>query len=153
MNKVQMRKVDVISCSEGGSLIESALVLPIFMLLIFAAFDFGSAYYQSIKVASAAHAGSTYGLQNPQDVNGMENAALVGVSNVPGMTANATYGCECSDGTSAVASCTTTPSCTSNYVTYVDVTTNSTFQPLFDFPGIPTSFTIGAESRLRVGGN
>jgi Flp pilus assembly protein TadG len=134
-------------------MIESALVLPLFLLLMFAAFDFGSAYYQSIEVESAAQAGATYGLQNPQDVNGMESAALVGASNITGLTASATYGCECSDGTAAVTSCTSTPTCNDNYVTYVDVTTTSTYQPLFNLPGLPTSFSMGAESRLRVGGD
>ena len=140
----------------GGSLLELALVLPFLSLLLIGVIDFGRAYYFSIEVAGAAHTGALYGTQNPTDTTGMQNAALgdaPDVTSVPAMamTATATYGCECSDGTSAVALCATQPSCGVNVVNYVQVTTSATYTPLFHWPGIPASFPLQGQARLRAG--
>lgn len=153
MSVFRFFKASMIDDCRGSNLIELALVLPIFLILIFGSVDFGRAYYQAIEVESAAHAGAVYGLQNPQDTDGMQSAALVGASNVSDLTATATYGCECSDGTSDVTSCTYTPSCPDNYVTYVDVATTSTFKPMFHYPGLPKEITFRGDSHIRVGGN
>ncbi len=135
----------------GGSLVELALVLPFLSLLLIGVIDFGRAYYFSIEVAGAAHTGALYGTQNPTDTTGMQNAALGDASDVPGVTATATYGCECSDGSHAVALCATPPSCGVNLVNYVQVTTSATYTPLFRWPGIPASFPLQGQARLRAG--
>lgn len=139
--------------SEGASFVELALVLPVFMLMIIPVIDLGRGFYAAIEVASAAHAGAMYGLENPSDTAGMIQAAKSGASNLASVTATATYGCECSDGTSPVASCTSTPSCTYNYVTYVDVTVTSPYSTAFGYPGLPSSMNITREFRLRAGGD
>ena len=139
--------------SEGASFVELALVLPVFMLMIIPVIDLGRGFYAAIEVASAAHAGAMYGLENPSDTAGMIQAAKSGASNLSNVTATATYGCECSDGTSPVASCTSTPSCTHNYVTYVDVTVTSPYSTAFGYPGLPSSMNITREFRLRAGGD
>jgi hypothetical protein len=112
-------------------------------------------YRQSLllshRVASAAHAGAMYGVENSSDTAGMVLAAKSGVSNLSNVSATAAYGCECSDGTSPISSCTSTPSCTYNYVTYVDVTVTSRYKPVLGYPGLPSSMNITRELRLRVG--
>lgn len=139
--------------SEGASFVELALILPVFLLVFVPAVDIGRAFYVSIEVASAAQAGAAYGIQNPTDVTGMTTASTSGISNLSGVTATATYGCECSDGTSASASCATTPTCTSNYVNYVDVVATAPYSTTFGYPGLPSSMNISKEIRLRVGGD
>jgi Flp pilus assembly protein TadG len=139
--------------SEGGSFVELALILPLFLLIFVPTVDIGRALYMSIEVAAAAQAGAAYGIQNPTDISGMQTASASGVSNLSSVNATATYGCECSDGTSASASCTTTPTCTYNYVNYVDVVASVPYTPTFSYPGLPSSITISREVRLRVGGN
>lgn len=139
--------------TEGSSFVELAIVLPIFFLMLVPAVDIGRALYAYIEVASAAQAGAAYGMQNPSDVSGMQSAAIAGTSNLPDVTSTATYGCECSDGTSPVASCSSTPSCSYNYVNYVDVVASSTYVPIFKYPGLPPSMNISREIRLRVGSN
>jgi Flp pilus assembly protein TadG len=136
----------------GVTLLETAIALPLFMLLIVGAVDFGRAWYVSIEIASASEAGVLYGLQNISDTVGMQSAAALGAPNVSTLNV-ATYGCECSDGTNAKASCSTTPSCsaTSNVVNYVQVKANSTYVPLIPYPGLPASFAISNTSRLRAG--
>lgn len=139
--------------TEGGSFVELALVLPLFLLIFVPTVDIGRAIYMSIEVAAAAQAGAAYGIQNPTDVSGMQSASAAGISNLSSVSATATYGCECSDGTSASASCTTTPTCTYNYVNYVDVVASAPYSTTFNYPGLPSSLTISREIRLRVGGN
>jgi Flp pilus assembly protein TadG len=139
--------------TEGSSFVELALMLPILMLLLVPAVDIGRAFFTAIEVTSAAQAGADYGIKNPSDVSGMESASLKGATNLATMSSTATYGCECSDGTSAVASCNSTPSCTYNYVNYVDVVTTATYVPTLRYPGFPSSLQISRETRMRVGGN
>jgi Flp pilus assembly protein TadG len=142
---------EVHGSERGSSVLELAFMLPFLLFLLIAAADFGRAYYLMIEVADAAHTGALYGTQNPTDTTGMQNAAKGNAGNIPsGLTATATYGCECSDGTSAVASCTSTPSCTVNAVNYVQVITSYTYSPLLPYPGAPSSLTLQGKSRMRA---
>jgi len=139
--------------SEGGSFVEIALILPVFLLVLVPALDIGRLLYLSIEVASAAQAGAAYGIQNPTDLSGIRGASRAGTSNASGVSATATYGCECSDGTSASTSCATTPTCTYNYVNYVDVVATAPYTTTFGYPGLPSSMNLSREIRLRVGGD
>lgn len=138
---------------EGSSTIELALILPLLVLLFMGAIDLGTLYYKEIEVSSAAEAGALYGLKYPTDVNGMRAAAVLDAPNVSGLTAVASYGCECSDGSSPVASCTAVPTCSSNFVNYVSVTTSVQSNLLFAGAGMPGTITLSGSSRMRVGGD
>jgi Flp pilus assembly protein TadG len=139
----------------GGSLVELALVLPAFMLILFGAVDFGRAYFLAMEVAGAANAAVAYGSQNPTDTAGMTTAAQDDAPNVPNLSVTTpTYGCECSDGTSYSASCSTTPSCPSNTVVYrVNVKVQATYTPIFPWPGIPSSIPIATSASMRSAGS
>jgi len=148
-----LRLIRVIVDAEGASFVELAIVLPLFLLMLIPVMDLARGFYTAIEVASAAHAGAIHGLENPSDTDGMVQAAKAGASNLSSVTATATYGCECSDGTSAVDSCATIPTCTYNYVTYVDVSVTTPYRTVFGYPGLPSSMNITREFRLRAGGN
>jgi Flp pilus assembly protein TadG len=135
----------------GTSLLETAFALPVFILLLIGSIDFGRAWYADIEVASASEAGALYGVQNITDTAGMQAAATLDAADVVSVSPVASYGCECSDGSSVTPSCSTTPSCTTNVVNYVQVTTNSTYTPLFPYPGISASFALSSTSRMRAG--
>ncbi len=135
----------------GTSLLETAFALPVFILLLLGAVDFGRAWYADIEVSSASEAGALYGVQNITDVAGMQAAATLDAADVASVSLVATYGCECSDGSSVTPSCTSTPTCSVNVVNYVQVTTSSTYTPIFPYPGIPTSFALSSTSRMRAG--
>lgn len=139
----------------GASMVELAIVMPIFVLLLLGAVDFGRAYYLSMEVTGAAQAGAEYGMQNPTDITGMQAAALMDAPNVTNTpAATATYGCECSDGTSYSASCSTTPSCAANNLVYrVNVTVTATYTPLFPWPGIPSSISLSGSAAMRSAGS
>jgi Flp pilus assembly protein TadG len=142
-------------CEVGSSLVELALVLPVLFLLLLGVFDFGRAYYLAIEISQAAHSAALYGSQNPTDTTGMQYAAVADASDVPNFTISsvtATYGCECSDGSLAVAGCTANPSCgTMNVVDYVQVNTSTSYSALFPYPGIPSPLTLRGSARMRAG--
>lgn len=140
----------------GASLVEMALVSPLFLLLTFGAVDFGRAFYLAIEVAGGARAGASYGSQNPNDTTGMQTSAQNAAPDVPNLSvATPTYGCECADGSNYSASCSVTPSCTGglNYVYRVNVTVTGTYTPLVRWPGVPSSMTLSSSASMRSAGS
>jgi Flp pilus assembly protein TadG len=147
----KLRRVFASQC--GTSLPETALVLPILILLLVGLVDLGRAYYYAISVSGAAHAAAVYGVQNPTDVQGMMNAASASAPDISSLSTNVSYGCECSDGSSAVADCSAPPSCSENYVNYVAISTSANYQTIIPYPGLPSSFTLQGNARMRSGGD
>lgn len=137
----------------GSSLAEFALMIPFLALMLLGIIDFGRACYLAIEVSTAASTGALYGTQNYTDTTGMQNAATGDAPDVSGMTAAATYGCECSDGSHVTVSCSTQPSCGSgtNVVNYVSVTTSATYTPIIRWPGIPSPIALSGAAKLRAG--
>lgn len=141
-----------LGAEEGSSLVELGLLMPFFLLMLFGAVDFGRAYYLSIEVAGAAHAGADYGSQNWGDTSGIRSAATNGAPDVPSLSvASATYGCECSDGTLSSTNCVAVPTCSVSVVNWVQVQASATYTPLFPWPGIPSSMSISKTARIRAG--
>jgi Flp pilus assembly protein TadG len=134
----------------GTSLIEAALLIPLLLLMLAGAVDLGKACYMAIEVSSAAQSGAEYGVQNPSDTDGMVAASRLDAVDVPTLSAVASYGCECSDGTSDVATCGTTPTCNFNIVDYVEVDTTATYSSLLTYPGVPGSIVISGKARMRA---
>jgi len=137
---------------DGNSLIETALVLPVLLLLLVGAVDIGRGFRAAMIVNAAARTGAAYGIHYPTDVAGMALAAKTDTSKLVTVTPVATYGCECSDGTSATASCSSEPTCSSsmNSVYYVELDTSATYTPILPWPGIPTTIPLTAKVRLRA---
>lgn len=142
-------------CTEesGTSLVELAVVLPLLVLMLVILTDLGRAYYYAVSISSAAHAAAMYGVQNPSDVSGMISASSASAPDIASLSTSASYGCECFDGSSAIANCSTQPACSQNYVNFVAVTTSATFTPMIPYPGLPKSFTLQESARLRSGGD
>lgn len=146
-------KKNGLRASEGSGLVELALVIPICLLLLSGAIDLGQAFYVATQVTAAAHAGAIYGVENPNDISGMESAAKGGAASLLTVTASASYGCECSDGSSVTPSCGSIPSCTYNFVNYVDVVASARYVPAVEYPWMPNSLTFAREARMRTGGD
>jgi Flp pilus assembly protein TadG len=140
---------------DGASLVELAIMLPMFLLLLFGAVDIGRAFYLATEVSEAAHSAAAYGSQNPTDTTGIETTGRDGAPNVPNLNVGTpTYGCECADGTSYSANCGTTPSCPSNNVVYrVKVTVTATYTPLFPWPTFPSSIAFSSTASMRSAGS
>jgi Flp pilus assembly protein TadG len=145
--------------NEGGaSLVELAMLLPLFLLLLALAIDLGRASYLVEEIQGAALAAVAYGAQNPTDTTGMSNAATDDAPNVPSLSVGTpTYGCECATdttGSTYSASCATTPTCTSSNVVYrVNVTVTATYTTLFPWPKVPSSMSFSSSASMRSAGS
>ena len=150
-------RIHLLRGQDGGALVELAMLLPFFTLLMLGAIDVGRAYYLAIEVAGAAHAAAAYGSQNPTDTTGIKNAAQDDAPNVPNLSVGTpTYGCECADGSSYSASCSTTPSsCPNslNVVYRVNVTVQGSYTTLIPWPRVPSSLTFTSTASMRSAGS
>lgn len=140
----RQRLLQCLQQTDGSSILEIALLMPVLLLLLVIAVDLGRAYYVAIEVTSAAQAGALYGTQNPTDTDGMVAASKLDAPDVSDMSSTVTYGIECFDGNSSVASC------PYNVVSYVQVVTSVSHAPLLHYPGIPDSFLIRSKARMRA---
>lgn len=147
---------------EGQALVETALSLSLFVVMMLGAVEFGRLGMAAIQINSAAKAAAQYGSQTHStalDQSGMLQAAQneflnpssVSLTSPSGTTG---YSCSCAD-TGATVSCTNnsvaSPSCPGSYpeVT-VTVKAQTTFDPLIHLPGLPTTFTLVGTSKQKV---
>ena len=142
-------------CSDTGqSLVELALMFPIFILLLVGAAEFGRLAYAAIEVSNAARAGASYGSLSHSraiDFANIELVATTDAANLTGVNAVATNFCACSTGGTITCSTalTTCPS-PARIIVYVQVTTSASFDPLFHLPGLPTTFALTGQAVMRV---
>ena len=134
----------------GNSFMETALLLPLMLLLCFGTMDFARVVYAGIEIASAARAGVQFGAFTPGNSGntaGMTQAALADAADLgSSVTASASNFCSCSGSTVACSS-------TCNGVApngYVAVTANYTFNSLFQYPGVPQTTVLSRTAKMRV---
>jgi Flp pilus assembly protein TadG len=135
----------------GTSVVEFALVAPVFIFMLIGLIETGRYTYYAILAAHAARAGVQYGAQSvftAADSTGMRNAALQDGQNLPNWVITTSHFCE---NNGAAAGCPSgEPSAGTAY--YVQVQVTGTFTSLIGYPGITNSLPIGATATLRVGG-
>jgi Flp pilus assembly protein TadG len=161
--KLRPRGSSIADCrgDSGQALIELALTLPLFLLLLLGAAEFGRLAYMSIEISEAAKAAALYGSQNATtandaDVNSTPSGlTLTARKNAPYVYANCTNftvtvptltnaQCICMSGGSPVSSTPTTSACsnacTGYVVQVVTVNTSATCSPVF----VPRGFSSAA---------
>ena len=62
--------------SRGQALVEFAIVLPVFLLLLVAAVDVGRVFFTYIDANNAAREGAAYGAANPALTSGIQTAVF-----------------------------------------------------------------------------
>lgn len=132
-------------------MLEISLMLPILLLTMVGAVEIGRVAYASMELCTAARAGVQYGFQNSGnagDSAGMQQAALNDV-NLTGMTASASHSCKCSDGSSTDCLASTCAIGT-HLEEYVTVTTSYSMNSLFNYPGLPRTFSLSGYATMRV---
>ena len=135
---------------KGTSFIETAILVPVMLLLWCGTMDFARVVYAGMEVASAARAGVQYGALTPGhsgDTTGMSTAAKADAADLgTAVTATASNYCTCSGSTTA---CTSTCSGVKPNG-YVSVTANYTFNTLIPYPGVPQSVVLSRTAKMRV---
>ena len=139
---------------EGSSLVELALTMPILLLLVLGAAEFGWVAYAAIEVANAARAGVSYGCQTSAtagDIAGIQNTAAADAPDITLGTTTVTTSCICSNGNAAAGGCGSPTACPGSEIeTILTVQTQATVIPLIRVPGIPTSLTLHGQAVQKV---
>ena len=149
----------------GMALVEFALVVPILALLLVGLIEVGRFAYFNIAVGNAARAGAQYGAfssSNAGNSAGIAAAAEAdanGSGKIVNITASGTVVCSCWNGTAGTespspptaAACTANPRCTSGVpVPYVQVDASGSYPAMFNYPGLPSTFSTSARAIMRV---
>ena len=138
--------------ADGQALVELALLVPLFALMLLGAAEFSRVEYASVEVANAARAGVQYGAQNritALDLTGMQRAAVSDGPEVTSLLATASSFCTCSDGTSITCANAST-NCAARISQYVQVNTTAAVTPLMYCPGLPRTYTVQSVAAMRV---
>ena len=125
----------------GAALIEAAMAVPFFLILLVGIVDLGTGAYEAMAVNAAAQAGATYAVLNNAATSGDQNLLNAAADNaiivqtLPG----------CVDGSGGLC---------------VSVTATYTFTPLFSalaspnlvnyVPWLPTSLLITSTATVRI---
>ena len=142
----------------GQSLVELALALPVFLLILVGTADFARFTWTTIEVSNAARAGAQYGAQSSitaSDEPGISNAARQdGADLLSGLTVTPpTHTCSCSTAPTSTIQCATAlTACPSPNIIleYVQVNTSATVTPLFHYPGVGSTFTARGQALMEV---
>jgi Flp pilus assembly protein TadG len=136
----------------GTALIEFAVFLSFFGLLLSGITDYSIYIQQEMVLSQAAAAGAAYGIipGNQENLTGMKAAATAAATGVSGMTVTAVDVYICTAGGSAVTS---TATCSGYYTSpmmYVQVKTSATVPAALKWAGISSSLTLQGFAQYRV---
>ena len=160
------------AAEDGASLIEFALISAVLIIpLVIGLYDFGTALFQWMEVGNAARAGAEYAtykgtFDQTNIVAAVTNATALSSTIQPNTSQGAspspapTQFCGCPSAASGVvATANTPPACGSTLCssggfdgTYVTVSAQAQYTPIFPYPGIvPTGgFTLSAQTTVRI---
>jgi Flp pilus assembly protein TadG len=131
---------------EAQSLVELALVLPLFLLILLGSAEFARFAWASVLTSNAARAGASFGAQKPTNAlntAGIQAAAASDSVNLTGLTTTRTISCVCSNG-AAILNCQTAlsycaaPATITDYVTVNTTSTVTAFGHSFTTTGKST---------------
>ena len=134
----------------GQSLVETAVMFPLLIVLLVAGAEFARAAFAAIEVSNAAKAAVQYGAQTQGtvlDSTGMQTAAANDAADLTGLTATPSTSYICSDGT-AFSNSTDCPG--AHVEVILTVTTSATYNPLIHWPGLPTTFALSGKAVQKV---
>lgn len=153
----------IVRREDAQSLVELALVVPLFILLLVGSAELARVAWAAVLTANAARAGAAYASQSA--ITATKGAVIQAYAaadsvNLTGLTtASPTISCVCSNG-NAIQRCTTTALGAATALTdcpapatilnYVQVNTSSTVTPLMHYPGLPRTFTVRGQSIMVV---
>jgi Flp pilus assembly protein TadG len=140
------------SRQRGQALLELALLLPLLLLLTIGIIEIGRLAYYSIEVSNAARSGAQYGTQSLAAAANNANITTAAQNDVPdignSMTVSSTQTCGCAADT--LGACPVGGGACTYPMVYLRVTTQYTLNSLFNYPGIPNSFTVTGNFAMPV---
>jgi Flp pilus assembly protein TadG len=142
----------------GQSIVELALCMPLFLMLMVGTAEIASIAWDAIQVQNAARAGAQFGSQsraNAADGTDIATAATNDAPRLTSMRVTSSSSCQCIDtttGSTAGTGCATLTQCPSPYLIteQVQVNTTATVAPMLHYPGLPASFTLKGQAVMGV---
>jgi Flp pilus assembly protein TadG len=148
----------------GQALVELAISLPLLLLLLFGAVQFGRLAYMAIEVSDAAKAAAQYGAQNgttaidgPGITLAAQKSAPYVSNNCSNFSANVTSPVRCScitsgapaSGDPSTATCSST-TCAGYIVKVLEISTTASCDPGIHIPNFPGSITLNGSAVQEV---
>jgi Flp pilus assembly protein TadG len=142
----------------GQSLVEFALTMPLFILILVGTAELARFAWAAIEVANAARAGAQYGAQShitAADTAGIQAQALSDGANLSGLTATSSQSCTCSTAPTTTLNSCSLSLCPSpaTLLVFVQVNTSAQVTPIVNYPGLPTPFTVTGQAIMEAGQN
>lgn len=143
---------NIIHSTDGSALIELALILPLFLVMMVGVVDYGSAFVRKMEFVNAAKAGVQYAMADKPTNNDLTNVIAAVNNNLGASIDQATVTvnryCKC-DG--VVQSCNVTCGASGymNAFIYVRITEDFT-PPFFNYSWFADNFPIMAESTIQL---
>ncbi len=129
----------------GQALVEFAIILPVFFLVVAGMFDFGLGIYSDLTLVNAAREGARLGVIDPGNTSAIENRVREMAGNLDASKLTVTVACERPSGSTFTAC--SSPMWLPGDATKVTVDYKySVFFPLFFGTEIPLS----SESKMRI---
>jgi Flp pilus assembly protein TadG len=138
---------------DGMALIETALILPVLVLMLLSVADFAVLLNQYLRVADSARATAQAATVRAYATD-TSVLSLIGVNSaggIPGYSLAITNYCTCANGTPTV-SCSSHANCQSYGIPnqYVQVTAKATLPLLFGVKGFPATFSVQSTAIART---
>ncbi|HWB32397.1 MAG TPA: TadE/TadG family type IV pilus assembly protein [Acidobacteriaceae bacterium] len=142
---------------EAQALVETAVAMLLFALIILGAAEFGQLAFAAMEVSDAANAAAQYGSQSSYtaaDSAGMLAAARNEYISPSALTVSSAYACSCA-GSGTSTSCTnnslTNPACPGSYMEItVTIQTQASYTPPIHIPGLSGPFTLNGAAKRKV---
>jgi Flp pilus assembly protein TadG len=147
----------------GAALVEFALILPLFILVLIGIVELGRLAYFTIEVANAAHAGAQYGalgFPNAASPNMSVVAKKDGQNSISDFQTVAQYVCACWNPSTGVETpsvpsqnaCTSPCATGGHSLTYAQVSVTGTIHTLFNYAmlGLPSQWTVTRTAVMRA---
>ena len=160
LSRIGVSRLRKLSGEQGYSLVEVGLLVSFFGVpLLLGAVEMGRLAYAGIEISNAARAGAAFASQSAADstdTTDTTTAATNEAYDVEGMTVTApiTF-CVCSNAPTTNVTCSSVAtSCTgsgNHGISFVQVNTAATLNPVFRFPGLPSTVTLRGSSTMRIG--
>ena len=134
------------------SAVEFAITAPVLIGILIPTTDLGLAFAKKTQLHNAAQAGAQYALANGWDSTGIKNAVMNATKVSPITLTPApqqTCGCPTSSGIT-IAQCGSVCPDLSDAGTYVTVSAQTVYNPVFPYPIMGSALTLSASTMIRI---
>lgn len=152
------RRFEQSNSESGQSMLELAICLPVFALLILGGAEIANIAWASVQLNNAAHAAAQFASHNKGWATQIGNIEQAARNEAPKLTltfpSDPVQACSCVDASGAPAGtgCQDTTQCPSpnTILDNITVTVRTSVTPLIHYPGLPASFTLNAQASMGV---